>query len=338
VTLHRCRRVATPIVYRCATATPRLPLHAPSTVCRSGPTAEGCLAHADVVMPSAVMRREQMRILRLDSRHALVPRGAGRRYHGEVIVSRDARMHRLTVPGRWLVAAALARLTQAALAALLVHASLALAQTDLLQLNALVQEGDLILEEAAALAPANQKLEEEGPQIAASDTALRAAAQALEDGIKQFNASMQELNVGAKQHQAQCPQQIEEPARLESCNAQVAELNELARKLDEQRPGFEAQRKELNARVDQHNQVATDFARHKQEYDSRDTLNQHDAEDWLGRARSFLGSETFNAFLVKAASPTVCGPGRIAELATLPTRKAVTRAQDCLKAVKAGAT
>lgn len=240
--------------------------------------------------------------------------------------------------GRWLLAAALARLTKAAVAAVLVHASLALAQSDPLQLNALVQEGDLILEEAASLAPTIEKLEAEGLQIAASDTALRAEARALEESIKRFNASMEELNVGAKQHQAQCPRKIEDPAQLESCNARVAELAELARKLDEQRPALEARRKELNTRVDQHNQSSKDFAKRKQEYDSRDTLNQHDAQDWLGRARSFLASQSFNAFLAKAASPAVCGPGRIAELATLPTRQAVTRAQDCLKAVKAGVT
>jgi DNA repair exonuclease SbcCD ATPase subunit len=239
---------------------------------------------------------------------------------------------------RRLLAASLARLTQAALVALLAHASPALAQTDPLELKALVQEGDLILEEAATLAPANEKLTKEGLQIAASDKALRAEIQALEDGIKRFNASMEQLNVGAKQHQAQCPQRIEDPAQLESCNARAAELAELARKLDERRPALEARRKELNTQVDQHNQASKDFAQRKQEYDSRDMLNQHDAEDWLGRARAFLASETFNTFLAQARSPAACGSDRLAELATLPALKAVTRAQDCLKAVKAATT
>jgi hypothetical protein len=94
----------------------------------------------------------------------------------------------------------------------------------------------------------------------------------------------------------------------------------------------------LNTRVDQYNQASQDFAKRKQEYDSRAILNQRDAQDWLGRARSFIASDAFNAFLVKAGSPAVCTSEPIAEPAELSGLKAVTQAQGCLKAVKAGVT
>jgi uncharacterized protein (DUF3084 family) len=232
-------------------------------------------------------------------------------------------------------ATALARLIWATVA-FLVHLPLALAQADQLELSALVQEGDLILEEAAALAPATEKLTKERQQIAASDKALRADIQALEASIKQFNASTEELTEGAKQYEAQCPRRIEDRALWEPCNARGAELNELAGRLDARRPTIEAQQKEVNARIDLQNAAGEDYAKRKREHDSRDRLNQQDAEDWLGRARAFLASESFHAFLVRAGDPLACGPDRIAAVASARWTAALKRAHDCLKAVRAG--
>ena len=223
-----------------------------------------------------------------------------------------------------------------AMAAALLHASVAHAQTTPLELNALVQEGDLILEEAAPLAPLKEKLTHEGLEVDAAGQALRAEIQALEQGIKQFNASMEGFNVATQQYQAQCPQKTDDAALVKSCNARVAELSELAQRLDAERPALEARRTELNLQIEQHNAGSKDYARRKQGFDSRDILNQQDVEDWLGRARSFFASETFGALVTKAANPSACGSTRIAEHASLSPRKAVTLAQDCLKALKAG--
>ncbi len=231
-------------------------------------------------------------------------------------------------------ATALARLIWATVA-FLVHLPLALAQVDQLELRALVQGGDLILEEAAALAPATEKLTTEGQQIAASDKALRADIQALQASIKQFNASTDELTEGAKQYEAQCPRQIEDRALWEPCNARGTELRELAGRLDAQRPTIEAQQKEVNARIDLHNAAGDDYAKRKQEQDSRDRLNQQDTEDWLGRVRAYLASESSHAVLVRAGDPTVCGLDRTAEVAGARRTAALKRAQDCLKALRA---
>jgi len=221
-----------------------------------------------------------------------------------------------------------------AIAVLLAYAPIALPQADLLWVSALIQEGDLILEEAAALQPIHDKIAKEGVQMAAQEKALRAEVEAMQNSIKQFNAAMAEINAAVRKHQDDCPQKIEDSSLAASCNVKAVELMAQARKLEEQGPQIEARRKELNTRVEQYNMANQEFAKRRQQSDARDMLNQHDAEAWLGRAREFLASDTFNALPVSSGSVPACAPGRIAELSSLPSGQAVVAAQACLRAVK----
>ena len=234
-------------------------------------------------------------------------------------------------------AMALRPLFWGAAAALLVHASLALAQADRLEFDALVQEGDLILEEVAVLQPALQKLAKEGKQIAQADQTVRDEGKAVETGIKQFNASMEALSAGAKEQNEQCPRQIEDPVLLESCNTRAKQLVDLQQTLAQQRAPLLLRQQELNARIEKHNAASKDYAKRDQEVSQRDMLNQHDAEDWLGRARAFLASERVTDFLTSIGDPAACSSERLAELAKLAAVPALKRAQACLKAIKAAA-
>jgi hypothetical protein len=103
------------------------------------------------------------------------------RYQNEVMPSRASRMLRFT-SGAWALVVIVA--------AALIHASVALGQTAPLELNALVQEGDRILEEAAALVPANEKLTREGLEVAAAGQTLRAEIQALEERCRRSTESV----------------------------------------------------------------------------------------------------------------------------------------------------
>ena len=221
-----------------------------------------------------------------------------------------------------------------AVAALLAYAPIALPQADLLWVSAMIQEADLILQEAAALKPVHDKIAKEGERMAAQEKALRAEAEAMQKNIRQFDAAMEEINAAVKKYPEECPQKIEDPSLAASCNAKAVELTAQARKLEEQGPQIEAHRKELNARVAQYNTANQEFAKRRQQSDARDMLNQHDAEEWLGRAREFLASDTFNALPV-ASSVGACAPERIAELTTLPSTQGMAQAQACLRAVKA---
>jgi chromosome segregation ATPase len=216
----------------------------------------------------------------------------------------------------------------------LVHSALALAQADQLKLEALVQEGDLILEEAATLAPAAEQLAQEGQQLAASEHSLREEVRSLNQTIVQFNATMAEQSQSVHALQTQCADQTTDKALADDCNTRLAQLREQGNTLEEQRGPVRARQEELNARVDKHNAWGRDYAKRKHAQDSTDALNQRDAEEWLERAKQFLASKDFALLLAQAGNPAACRDEQMSEIATLSVRTAFDRAQDCLKAVK----
>jgi len=221
----------------------------------------------------------------------------------------------------------------AAAVALMVHA--ALAQADRLELDALVEEGGLILEEAAGLAPSSQAVAQEGLEIASAEKTLRDEVQALNRDITQFNAAMAEQERSTEELQAQCAGQTEDKSLVDSCNARITGLRDQASKLEGERPQLRARQEEINARVEKYNAWGRDYVKRKQEQDSRERLNQNDGEDWLGRAKKLLASKEFAAWLAQAGSPAACASEQMGDLAALPLHSALARAQACLKAVKA---
>jgi polyhydroxyalkanoate synthesis regulator phasin len=210
------------------------------------------------------------------------------------------------------------------------------AQADRLALDALVQEGDLILEEAAALAPASKLLAEEGVEVATADKSLREEVRALNRDITQFNSAMAEHNEGVQTLRAQCAGDTVDNTSVEACSARLTQLRDQASMLDDERLQIRARQEDLNARVEKHNERGRDYAKRKQEQDHRDKLNQGDAEDWLARARQFLTSQDFAAWLSQAGNPAPCGADQMNEIAGSVVHTAVERAEACLKAVKAG--
>ena len=225
----------------------------------------------------------------------------------------------------------------ASAAVVLVHAALLpLAHADQLRLEALVQEGDLILEEAATLAPSDAQLAEEGQQLVASEKALREEVQALNQNIVQFNAAMAEQNRAVQTFQAQCPGQTSDQARADACDKRIAQLREQANLLEDERLQLRAHQEELNARVDKQNAWGRDYGKRKGVQDSHDRLNQRDSDEWLVRAKQFFASEDFAALLAHAGSPQACSADRMVEAGALSARPALEQVQACLKALKAG--
>ena len=210
------------------------------------------------------------------------------------------------------------------------------AQADRLALDALVQEGDLILEEAAALAPASKLLTEEGLEVAAADKSLREQVQSLNRDITQFNAAMAEHNESVQTLRAHCAGDTVDNASVEACNVRLTQLHDQAGMLDDERLQIRARQEDLNARVQKHNERARGYASRRQAQDRSEKLNQGDAEDWLTRARQFLISQDFAAWLSQAGNPAPCGAEQMKEIAGSAVQTAVERAEACLKAVKAG--
>jgi len=224
----------------------------------------------------------------------------------------------------------------ASAAAVLVHAALPSAHADRLRLEALVQEGDLLLEEIATLSPSGEQLAEEGRRLVASEQTLREEVQALNQNIIQFNAAMAEQNQAVQKVQTQCPSRTENQALADACDKRLAQLREQANLLEDDRLQLRARQEELNARVDKQNAWARDYGKRKGTQDSHDRLNRRDSDEWLGRAKQFLASEDFAALLAHAGSPQACGADQISDVATLSARPGLERIQACLKALKAG--
>jgi len=235
-----------------------------------------------------------------------------------------------------LSAAALRRSFLRAIATLLLmHAALPLALGDRLRLEALVQEGDLLLEEAATLSPSDEQLAEEGRRLVASEQALREEVQGLNQTITEFNAAMAEQNKAVQTVHKQCPAHTSDQALADTCDKRIAQLREQANLLEDDRLQLRARQQELNARVDRQNAWGRDYGKRKGAQDAHDRLNQRDSDEWLGRAKQFLASEDFGALLVQAGNPQACSVDQTAENAALGTRVSLERIQLCLKALKA---
>jgi hypothetical protein len=228
------------------------------------------------------------------------------------------------------------RFLWASTAVVLVHTALAFAQADQLRLEALLQEGDLILEEAATLAPSDAQLAQEGQQLSASEKTLREEVQSLNQNITQFNAATAEQNKAVQTFHAQCPAHIKDQALAEACDKRIAELREQANLLEDDRLQLRARQEELNARVNKQDAWLRDYVKRKGAQDAQGRLNQRDSDEWLGRAKQFLVSEDFAALLAHASSPQACGADQMGELATPGGRVSLERIQVCLKALKAG--
>jgi len=220
------------------------------------------------------------------------------------------------------------------LAAVLVSLAGAPAWADQLRLQALVQEGDLILEEAAGLAPSEEQLAREELQLVASENALRDEVQALNQTITQFNGAMGEHNREVQAYQAGCARKAADKAQEDACDARGAQLREQVNLLEEERAQLRASQEKLNARVDKQNAWARDYAKRKAAQNSHELLNRRDSEEWLGRAKEFFASPEFAALLVQTGNPSLCGAEQMNEIATLSVRSALEHAQACLKAVK----
>ena len=215
------------------------------------------------------------------------------------------------------------------------RAGLALAdeEADRLRLRALTEEGDLIVEEAAALRPTAQRLAIEGTQLDAQEKALRAEQTSLNDAIAGFNAQNIELERQLKEHSAKCPLGSDDAVQIAACNARATEFNAAAQQHEAQRPVLQARQRELPGRIEAQNAARRDWALKKREQEPGLQANRADADHWLGSARTFLASEAFGALAQKASAPAACSAAALGDLAALSGMAAVERAQACLKAV-----
>jgi prefoldin subunit 5 len=206
-----------------------------------------------------------------------------------------------------------------------------------LKLAALIQEGDLLLEEVARLEPVSEQLAAEGKALDQTERELRAASPALESDIRKYNEALDALEKGVAARQARCPKESADNALVESCNAEAARLNAESQRLGGVRESLDSRRAELNRQIEQFNQARRDFAARQQAHAKRLGPNKTDVDYWVERAAGFLASPDFKSlYVLSAAEPGTCAAGALGELKTQPHWESLKRAQRCLRGVQGG--
>jgi DNA repair exonuclease SbcCD ATPase subunit len=204
-----------------------------------------------------------------------------------------------------------------------------------LKLGALIQEGDLILEEAVRLDPETEQVLDEGERLDAVEKSLRADSAALDDAIKKHNTAMTTLDQEAKEIRARCPYESEDVTLVDACNTSARSLASAADHRAKEGADLEEWQQSLNQQITRQNAAKTQWTTRKQESDTRVALNRGDLKEWLTRVNAFFASDAFKGFAKQAKNPKECGTERIGDLTTLPPVTALRRAQTCMKAVKA---
>ncbi|PWT74680.1 MAG: hypothetical protein C5B46_03655 [Proteobacteria bacterium] len=223
----------------------------------------------------------------------------------------------------------------AAISSLMLSLGQAFGQTDTLQLNALTQEGDLLLDERTALEPLQQNLVEQGDKLRAEEKSLRAEVQAVNDGINTFNSTMDAFNDDAKAHKAACTEQTKEANDVAACNERAGELRDRAQKLDAERAQLIARQEDINKRVRGFNATSAEFNKRKQEGDAQTSASDRDVQEWLTRVREFFLSSEFKTMSAGVSPIPACDESSIGSLGTARVAQALKQAQTCLKAMQA---
>jgi hypothetical protein len=209
--------------------------------------------------------------------------------------------------------------------------------TDRLRLTALIQEGDLLLDEAGALQPVTERLAKEGEQLDQVEPKLREESAAVDAAIAKFNAQNKDLERAVQEHKQRCPRESEDKALVESCNAMAAGLTSVAAQLEQERPRLQLHQQELKSRIETHNAARRDWALRKRDHDLRVQANRTDSEPWLNSVKGFLAADGARSIMKKAGDPAACKATAPADLAALQQGEAVRRVQGCLKALSAAA-
>jgi hypothetical protein len=202
-----------------------------------------------------------------------------------------------------------------------------------LRIQALLQEGDLILDEAHALQPVSDRLEHEGKELDAAEQKLRADSADLNQAIVLFNARRQELDRASEELRAQCPRQSEDKALVDRCNATAAQLQASGAELEQRRAALQAQQQDLNRRLEQHNAARRDLAARKRAHEPKMQANRADGDQWLAEARRFFLTPSFKAWSRKAGGPAACNAATPEALAAGTGTASVERAHACIKAI-----
>jgi hypothetical protein len=205
-----------------------------------------------------------------------------------------------------------------------------------LRLAALVEQGELLLEEFAGLQPTIERLRVEGERLTDSEATLRTELVGLEREIAAYNEAASALIEAARQHRARCPQLSEDSKLIEQCNAGGAELMNRYAVLEQQRAELSGRQQTLNQRIERHNADRLAWHADKRDNGPRIDSNESEANRWVGSARGFMLSEPFAALTTEAGGPASCTDLRLSEATAYHGTQGLKALHVCLQSVRAG--
>jgi predicted RNase H-like nuclease (RuvC/YqgF family) len=201
------------------------------------------------------------------------------------------------------------------------------------RLTALIEEGDILSQEAATLAPETNRVKLEGEKVVASERSLLEQSNALAVAFAQYNTDVAQQREAAKDLRERCRPLRGDPEAKQACDTEATDLDEQAAKLEQRLSALEERRTALNARIEQHNAARLKWDEHRRKQDARVDVSELDIRRWVDKARAFWGTEGFSLLVVQAGNPSACM--RIQQLGSGEQRPAeMKRIQQCFKAVK----
>jgi hypothetical protein len=205
-----------------------------------------------------------------------------------------------------------------------------------IRLAALVEEGDILSQEAANLVPETKRVKLEGDKIVASERTLLEQSNAVTKAFAQYNADLAQQRETARDWPDRCRPGSSDADVKQACDTEAAEMNAQAAKLEERLTALEARRDALNVRIDQHNTARLKWDEHRRKQDARVDVSELDIQRWIDKARSFWGTEGFSLLVVQAGSPSICARNQQPTSGEQRPADALKRIQQCFKAVRAG--
>lgn len=203
------------------------------------------------------------------------------------------------------------------------------------RLAALIQEGDLLQQQAATLEPTTQANAREGSALLDAQARLTDDVSALETELHRYNQEVRALGDAAAEQRSRCGGVMQEAAAAEACNDAGDKIAADAAALEQRRIGLEARQNALNARIDAHNTARSRWESGKREHDGRKRQNDAEIRGWLKRARGFWSSEAFQSLVTAAGKPASCAQSHLLELEALQPVDALKKMQQCFKALGA---
>jgi hypothetical protein len=213
-------------------------------------------------------------------------------------------------------------------------ASLAQSEADQLLLSALLQEGELLQQEALMLEPMTTRLLQDKQQLESQEKTLMAESAQVSENIKQFNAAAEQLNASIAQQQKDCAQQTGDQAAADMCNARGEELGRQGERLQQLGGELDRRKNDVNQRIVRHNSAGQDWSVRNRDNETKVQPSQRDIRNWLGRFSSFYASDSFNAFTRRSGIPSACEQSRVEQFNSMPPFPALRAAVQCLKTLR----